>query len=198
MIKLRAIGRKKLLYLAILIVILFWVLSLFLPAEDTEGGDSASLKKRDTGLGFFNVATKEAPDNTNNVFVGPEGAVGESYILPPPTPKELTRKEVMPHLPIYLNDFETSIGIKTQINIYSLSGDPLDTIRVEIYGIDYGNRDVDPKRNPQIIAFKESFVKAQTELEKVGVSMNDINIIYGDKKYIGDTTRYWIQTFNLL
>lgn len=98
-------------------------------------------------------------------------------------------------LPVRINNFATSVGIKTTINIYLLESDPPSSVRLEIYGINYNDQGIEGK---QAIAFKESFLKAKEFLVSKQVILKDLQIIYGNRQYIQDTATYWVKTFGLL
>ena len=68
-------------------------------------------------------------------------------------------------LPLYLENFNTSVGITTSINLYRASDDEAEIVRLEIYGPSYLNSDSDEKKNPNVTAFKESYAKALEMLE---------------------------------
>ena len=101
-------------------------------------------------------------------------------------------------LPIYIEEFQTSTDISTTINIYSLPQDPDYLIRIDIYRIDYQNQETDESNNPNVTAFKESFTKARSLLEKNGVDIKDVYFVFGGRQYIQETAELWIETFNLM
>ncbi|KKT40522.1 hypothetical protein A3K29_01015 [Candidatus Collierbacteria bacterium RIFOXYB2_FULL_46_14] len=110
--------------------------------------------------------------------------------------KSLVEKnKIFDALPIREEDFSTSANIKTTINIYNLLYDPESALRVEIYGINYNNQDINSK---DALAFKESFLKAKQFFSKYQVNLNSLQIIYGNRQYIQDTATYWVKTFKLL
>lgn len=109
-----------------------------------------------------------------------------------------SKDKVRPSLPIYIEDFETSVGKKTTINIFSVPGDPLYALRLEIYNINYHDDRTNPILNPDVTAFKESFLKAKEELERKGISMQDVYFIFGTRDYIQETVNYWVETLGLL
>lgn len=101
-------------------------------------------------------------------------------------------------LPIYLKEYKTSVGITTTINIFSLPQDPGYLIHVDIYGINFQNKEADETKNPQATAFKESFVETKRLLEDARVDIHDIYFVFGGREYIQETAEYWIKTFGLL
>lgn len=100
-------------------------------------------------------------------------------------------------LPLYLESFETSVGITTSINIYRLDDDEAEVVRLEIYGLSYLNREVDEKKNPNVAAFKESYLQAMTMIEAQNIDPKKLIFIYGDKEYVRNTSQYWIDTLKL-
>lgn len=101
-------------------------------------------------------------------------------------------------LPINIDSFSTSVGITTDIRIFTYPSDPRFVIRVEIYGLDYQDQNTNPAENSDVVAFQESFLKAKQEIEKHGVVLKDMYISFGDKKYIQDTAGLWVQSLRLL
>jgi len=100
-------------------------------------------------------------------------------------------------LPLYLDRFETSVGIVTSINIYRLDDDEAETVRLEIYGLSYLNSESDPLKNPNVTAFKESYLKAIEMIEGVNIDPKQLIFIYGDKEYVRSTTQTWLSSLNL-
>lgn len=100
-------------------------------------------------------------------------------------------------LPLYLESFQTSVGITTSINIYRLADDEAEIVRLEIYGLSYLNEDSDPAKNPNVTAFKESYLKAIEMLEGQNIDPKKLIFIYGDKEYVRKTTQIWLKDLNL-
>ncbi len=100
-------------------------------------------------------------------------------------------------LPLYLESFETSVGITTSINLYRLDDDEAEIVRLEIYGLSYLNADADEKKNPNVTAFKESYLKAMEMLEGQNIDPKKLIFIYGDKEYVRHTTQAWITALKL-
>lgn len=109
-----------------------------------------------------------------------------------------TKAKLLPHLPIYYPDFSTSVNITTTINIFSLPQDLDHLIHLDIYGINYQNSSLDPTVNPQVTAFKESFLKAKNLLQEKGVNLQDIYFVFGGPPYVQTTAQTWIKALNLL
>ena len=101
-------------------------------------------------------------------------------------------------LPIYLEGFKTSVGITTSINIYRLNDDEAEVVRLEIYGLSYLNSESDEKKNPNVTAFKESFLKAIELLEGQNIDPKKLIFIYGDKDYVRETSSTWVEKLKLL
>lgn len=100
-------------------------------------------------------------------------------------------------LPLYLDSFHTSVGIITTINIYRLKDDEAEVVRLEVYGLSYLNEDSDPVKNPNVTAYKESYLKAIEMLESQNIDPKKLIFIYGDKEYVRKTTLKWISDLNL-
>ena len=100
-------------------------------------------------------------------------------------------------LPIY-EEFETSVGIKTTINIYRIGLDPQYLIHIDIYGINYQNQELDEEKNPEVTAFKESFIRTKELLQEKGVNIKEIYFVFGGKDYIQETAELWIEKLELL
>lgn len=109
-----------------------------------------------------------------------------------------TKQKLQPYLPIYLENFSTSVGITTTINLYTIPQDPNYLIHFDIYGIDYQGPTTDESTNPNITAFKESFNHAKNLLKQKGVDLKDLYFIFGGPEYIQQTAELWIKTFSLL
>lgn len=121
----------------------------------------------------------------------------DSGYVPLDTPGEREKTKLRQSLP-YNMEYQTSVGITTNINIYTIFSDPRDTIHVEIYGINYHNRETDAAKNPDVVAFKESFIKLNDVLKNMNVNLKDLNVIYGTNEFMHDTADFWIKFFNLL
>ena len=108
------------------------------------------------------------------------------------------KQKLLPSLPIYIPNFQTSVNQETTINIYSLPSDLEYLIHIDIYGVDYESPSLNEAQNPNITAFKESFLRTREEIEKQGVNINDLLFIFGGRTYIQETAELWIKEFNLL
>jgi hypothetical protein len=100
-------------------------------------------------------------------------------------------------LPLYLANFPTSVDISTSINLYRLKDDDPEIVRLEIYGLSYLNKESDPVKNPNVIAFKESYLKAIEMLESQNIDPKKLIFIYGDKEYVRTTSQIWIDSLKL-
>lgn len=100
-------------------------------------------------------------------------------------------------LPLYLESYPTSVGIETAINIYRLKDDEAEIVRLEIYGLSYLNKNSDETKNPNVTAFKESYLKAIEMLEGKNIDPKTLIFIYGDKEYVRQTTQSWIDALKL-
>lgn len=114
--------------------------------------------------------------------------------------KESSSKEVvkiLPKLPIYLRGYNTSSGIKTTINIFSVKGDASNYIRVEIYGINYNNSEA-VEENKDYIAFKESFIKAKEEIRKAGADPDKLIYVFYTRENIHTVAENWARKLELI
>ena len=100
-------------------------------------------------------------------------------------------------LPLYLEGFNTSVGITTSINVYRVKDDEAEVVRLEIYGLSYLNQDSSEKTNPNVTAFKESYQKAMEMIEGVNIDPKKLIFIYGDKEYVSKTSQIWISALKL-
>lgn len=100
-------------------------------------------------------------------------------------------------LPLYLKNYETSVGITTTINIYRVKDDDAEIVRLEIYGLSYLNKEADEQKNPNVTAFKESYLKAMEMIEGQNIDPKKLIFIYGDKDYVRATAQYWIDSLKL-
>ncbi|KKS93155.1 MAG: hypothetical protein UW68_C0028G0002 [Candidatus Collierbacteria bacterium GW2011_GWB1_44_6] len=105
------------------------------------------------------------------------------------------KEKIYAAFPLRTEDIQTSSGLITTINIYSLSHDPASAIRLEIYGINYNDQTLS---GPNAIAFKESFLEAKRQIDSRGAILKNLQIIFGNRQYIQDTATYWVTTMNLL
>lgn len=100
-------------------------------------------------------------------------------------------------LPLYKTGLSTSVGIEISLNIYRLPDDPGEVVRLEIYGLSYLNQETDPKKNPNVTAFKEGYLKAMELLESQNIDPKKLIFIYGDKEYVRKTTIIWLNALKL-
>ena len=101
-------------------------------------------------------------------------------------------------LPIYLDNFRTSVGLTTSIRVYRLLDDEPEVVRLEIYGLSYMNKDeLDEKKNPNVTAFRESYNQALSLMREVGIDPKQLIFIYGDKEYVRKTAQFWVDTLKL-
>jgi len=100
-------------------------------------------------------------------------------------------------LPIYLESFETSVGITTSINIYRIQDDEAEIVRLEIYGLSYLNSDVNEQSNPNVTAFKESYLKALELIESQNIDPKKLIFVFGDKEYVRKTSDIWLKALKL-
>lgn len=115
----------------------------------------------------------------------------------PDTVSQKEKSKIAPFLPINVQNFETSVGITTNFNIFSIDSEPSQVIHAEVYGINYYLSDATTD-NPQAVAFIESFNQIKKLLSDKGVDVSKLQILYGNREYIQSTAENWIKTFNLL
>lgn len=103
------------------------------------------------------------------------------------------RKLIEDRLPIRMQHFVTSAGIETSIDISIHPTEPSLT-RLDITGLSYLNKDeLDPKKNPNIQAFKETYSKALQLLRESGIEPKQLLFSYGEADYVRVTANYWLE-----
>ena len=107
------------------------------------------------------------------------------------------KSKLEPKLPIYIEGFQTTAGLKTTLNVYSIPEDPSYLIHIEIYGINYGDPKILEPGNKNALAFVESFKKIKTLLESKGVNIHDIYFTIGAKPYVQSAADNLIRKYNL-
>jgi hypothetical protein len=101
-------------------------------------------------------------------------------------------------LPLTLESFDTSVGIETAINI-SHHGDLEELVNLSIGGLSYINKnELDESKNPNLTAFKESFLKAIEMLEGQNIDPKKLLFSYSDVPYVRETAQYWVDKLDLL
>jgi hypothetical protein len=108
-----------------------------------------------------------------------------------------TKSKLESQLPIYIDGFQTSSGLKTTLNVYSIPEDPSYLIHVEIYGIDYSDPKILEPDNKNGLAFTESFKKIKALLTSKGVDIHNIYFTLGAKPYIQTAADSLIRKYNL-
>lgn len=143
----------------------------------------------------------------SNINTSPTPIPFESTETPPQTnfeklksnfETELSQKEkdkLSNILPLKFVDFKTSTSLSTDINIYSLPSDPEESIRLEVYGINFNNFNI---ASDDAIAFKDSFIQVKKNIASKNINFKNLMIIYGNRQYIQDTATYWVKEFKLL
>jgi hypothetical protein len=102
-------------------------------------------------------------------------------------------------LPLSIDSFMTSVGIETFINITHLKDDPSEVVYLNIGGLSYiGKNELDESKNPNVTAFKESYLKAIEMLEGQNIDPRRLLFVYSDVPYVRETTTYWVDKLNLL
>ncbi|MBT6401207.1 hypothetical protein HN803_05630 [candidate division WWE3 bacterium] len=204
---------KPFLYVGVLV--LFLIIFLLLPKTNpTDVSDSnkvpykISTREDGEGTSFFSSGEDDSPIR----YATPESGEGHAssynmlagvgiyeYENPPTRTTAIeAREKLFPHLPIYIENFKTSTGRETTINIFVVPGDRKDTARLEIYGVDLQNRDTNEATNPNVTVYKESFLEAKKQIESHGVVMTDLFWIFGSRDHMIVTTHRWIKVHGLL
>ena len=107
----------------------------------------------------------------------------------------LEKDKIISLLPLRIDDFKTSTPLITTINLYSLSTDPPESLRFEIYNVNFNNLNI---TGNDAIAFKDSFIEVKKILLTKKVNLKNLQIIYGNRQYIQDTATSWVNSFKLL
>ncbi len=108
------------------------------------------------------------------------------------------RTLIADHLPIRMRNFKTSVGIETSIDI-TIHPTESSLTRLDITGLSYLNKDeLDPKKNPNIQAFKETFSKSLQLLREAGIEPKQLLFSYGEADYVRVTANYWVEQLKLL
>lgn len=106
---------------------------------------------------------------------------------------------VSDNFPFHLPKLATSVGINTEVYIYHAEDDPLEITRFEVIGLSYVNKnELDPSKNPNVTAFKESFQMGLSVLREAGIDPSKLIFVYGDKDYVQATASYWVDKLGLL
>jgi hypothetical protein len=113
------------------------------------------------------------------------------------TAKTSADLELESKLPLYLDTFATSVDINTSINLFRTEGDPSQTVHLEIAGISYLNPDTNTLNNPNVVAFRESYLKAIELLEGQNIDPQKLTFIFSNKTYIQTNSEAWVTALNL-
>ena len=108
------------------------------------------------------------------------------------------RKLIEDRLPIRMQHYVTSAGIETSIDI-SIHPTEKSLTRLDITGLSYLNKDeLDPKKNPNIQAFKETYAKSLQLLRESGIEPKQLLFSYGEADYVRVTATEWVDKLGLL
>lgn len=108
---------------------------------------------------------------------------------------EIEKDKIIGGLPIRIENLSTGTKINTTINVFSLPSDPLQSIRIEIYGPNYNNIGL---LSEDAKAFKYSFEEIKKTFKLRDVNLKNLQIIFGNRQYIQDTANIWVKEFKLL
>lgn len=104
-------------------------------------------------------------------------------------------EKISSNLPIRIDNYKTSTGLSTTINIFTSSYEPASLIHIEIYGVNYNHPEI---TQSDALAYKESFLLAKKALTTRNINVKNLQIIYGTRQYIQDTASYWVSAFGIL
>lgn len=97
-----------------------------------------------------------------------------------------------------MQHFVTSAGIETSIDI-SIHPTEASLTRLDITGLSYLNKnELDPKKNPNIQAFQETYTKALQLLRESGIEPKQLLFSYGEADYVSVTANHWVEKLGLL
>lgn len=105
------------------------------------------------------------------------------------------RDKISQVLPVRINNFQTSTSLITTINLFTLASDPPESLRLEIYGVNYNNSTL---TSDDAIAFKDSFLQIKKAILSRKINYKNLLLIYGNRQYIQDTATFWVKEFKLL
>lgn len=168
---------------------------------------------------YFAVTVSKSP-KTNSFFqntiplIGKENnqqAEEKPIIYPPTNPaqtnykkiqsnipdevSEIEKDKIIGGLPIRIENLYTGTKITTTINVFSLPTDPLQSVRIEIYGPNYNNVGL---LSEDAKAFKTSFEEIKKTFKDRGVNLKKLQIIFGNRQYIQDAATLWVKEFKLI
>ena len=107
------------------------------------------------------------------------------------------KKVLLPKLPIYIKNFKTSKGLTTTINIFSSRSDPPETLRIEIYGVNYLDG-IAEDNDPNYTAFTESLEKAFDEIDKAGGDSTKLRYVFYSIELIHEIAFTWAKHAGLI
>lgn len=98
-------------------------------------------------------------------------------------------------LPVYIDNFKTKSGQTCTVNLYIGYEDPIGSLRLEIYGPNYNERNLSGQN---ALTFKECFTEIKNTFNLKKVDIKKLIFIYGNRQYIQNTASYWVKEFKLL
>jgi hypothetical protein len=102
-------------------------------------------------------------------------------------------------LPLVLDSFATSVGTQTYISVSRTDDDPAEIVHLDIVGLSYINKnELGESKNPNMTAFKESYLKAVEMLESQNIDPKRLLFVYSDVPYVHETATYWVDKLGLL
>lgn len=107
------------------------------------------------------------------------------------------RQLISSRLPLYVENFATSVGLPTTINLYYLPSDDPHIVRLEIYGLSYLNPNPNETENPNVTAFKESYLEALRLMRERGIEPSLLEIVTSDREDVRRTIAVWLEALDL-
>ena len=129
-------------------------------------------------------------------------ATSEDVFIPSKKPSKdtaiKTRVVLASKLPIILRDFKTSVGIVTTTAIFTFDHDEANVVHVETVGLDFRNLDNNPATNPNVTAFRETFLASLEKIREAGVDPGNLHYTFGTRDFQHITAQRWVTQMNLL
>jgi hypothetical protein len=174
----------------LLLTLLIVVASMIKPRQKVESADAVPTSIPTT----FPVTTISVRSKTISVIPTlqtDQGGINPQSVQAQASQREI--KKITRTLP-FEKEVMTSKGIKTSIVIPSADlQDNTWSLYVQIFGIDYN---VPESSNDYVImkqAFRESAQEVFTWLQKNGVDLKSIIIVWGDRKFIQNRAEEWLK-----
>lgn len=187
--------KKKTIYIILGILGAFFMIFVVIRISSPKGNNSLFLNTIPLINKDSNITATPTPTPFESTGTPPQTNYGK---LKNSFESDLSQKEkdkLSSVLPLKFVEFKTSTPISTDINVYSLPSDPPESIRLEIYAINFNNFNI---TSDDAIAFKDSFIQVKKNIASKNINFNNLMIIYGNRQYIQDTATFWVKEFKLL